>query len=228
MESSTLNGATVVFDLDGTLVDTAPDLINAVNRALDGAGYAVVPPEAVRPFIAFGGRRMLEESVRVAGLNPEADEIEILFERFMAHYEVDIAVESRPFPGLIEALDQLAARGARMGVCTNKREGLSRTLLAELDMERYFGAIVGRDTLPVCKPHPGHVTGTVARAGGELARAVMVGDSSTDIRAAQAAGVPVIAVGFGYPDRPVETLGADALIEDYGALMGELASLLGD
>ncbi len=223
-----LNGATVVFDLDGTLVDTAPDLINAVNHAIAGAGYDVVPHEAVRPFIVFGGRRMLEESIRLGGRQPDADEIEILLERFVAHYACNIAVDSRPFPGLIEALDQLAARGARMGVCTNKREDLSRRLLAELDMERYFGAIVGRDTLPVCKPHPGHLTGTVARAGGELARAVMVGDSSTDTEAARAAGVPVVAVSFGYPDRPVETLGADALIEDYGALMGELATLLGD
>ena len=96
-----------------------------------------------------------------------------------------------------------------MGVCTNKREDLSRKLLAALGMDRFFGAVVGRDTLSVCKPHPGHVTGTVALAGGELARAVMVGDSSNDAAAARAAGVPAIAVSFGYPDRPVETLGAE-------------------
>ena len=226
MDDSHLDGATVVFDLDGTLVDTAPDLIHAVNHVLGGAGYDAVTPAAVRPFIAFGGRRMLEESIRVSGLHPDADEIEELFEHFMTHYAANIAVDSRPYPGLIDALEHLAARGARMGVCTNKRESLSRKLLAALDMDRYFGAIVGRDTLTVYKPHPGHVTATIERAGGRVEHAVMVGDSTTDTKAAKAAGVPVVAVSFGYPDQPVEALGGDALIHDYGALMPELKQLL--
>ena len=226
MTDTHLEGATVVFDLDGTLIDTAPDLIHAVNHALGLAGYDAVPPAAVRPFIAFGGRRMLEESIRVSGLHPDADEVDDLFQHFLDHYAANIAVDSKPYPGLLDVLEHLDAHGARMGVCTNKREDLSRQLLAALGMDHYFGAIVGRDTLSVYKPHPGHVTTTIERAGGRVERAVMIGDSTTDTTAAKAAGVPVVAVSFGYPDQPVEALGGDVLIHDYGELLPELRRLL--
>ena len=226
MNDSHLNGATVVFDLDGTLIDTAPDLIHAVNHALAIAGYDAVPPSAVRPFIAFGGRRMLEESIRVSGLHPDAEQVEDLFQHFTDHYAANIAVDSRPYPGLLDALDHLGAKGARMGVCTNKRESLSRQLLAALGMDHYFGAIVGRDTLSVYKPHPGHLTTTIERVGGRVERAVMIGDSTIDTTAAKAAGVPAIAVSFGYPDQPIETLGGDVLIHGYGELLPELKRLL--
>lgn len=217
----------VVFDLDGTLVDTAPDLLRTLNHVLAGAGCPPVAMERIRPLIAFGARRMLSEGLRAAGRSAGAADIEPLLGLFLDHYGANIAVESRPFPGALEALERLAAAGARMAVCTNKLQDLSHRLLRELDLDRYFTAIVGRDTLDVCKPHPGHLTGTLKRLGGGPARAVMIGDSGVDIATAKAAGVPVIAVTFGYSEAPIASYGPDRLIDRFDELEAALAGLLG-
>lgn len=210
---------TVVFDLDGTLVETAPDLIRATNHVLGLAGLEAVPAASIRPSISFGGRAMIVEALRVRGASLVEAEIDRLLEAFLTHYADNIAVESHAFPGLDAALDALSERGATLAVCTNKREGLSRQLLDALGLTGRFRAIAGRDTFAVCKPHPDHLIGAIRLAGGDPRRAVMIGDSDTDIKTARAAGVPVIGVPFGYTDTPIDQLRPDAVIGHYDELV---------
>jgi phosphoglycolate phosphatase len=218
-----LKDATIVFDLDGTLVDTAPDLTNALNHALAKAGQAPVSAATVRSLVGLGASVMIEEGLRRAGVTGD---LEAMLGDFLVHYEANIAAESRPFPGAVEALDRLAAEGAKLAVCTNKREYLSRRLLQELELDRYFGAIAGRDTFRVAKPDPGHLTGAIRLAGGEPSRAVMVGDSGVDLMTAKAASVPMVMVSFGYASEPVPGASPAAVIDHFDALHASLLSLL--
>ena len=213
-----MRNLTVVFDLDGTLVETAPDLIRATNHVLGLAGLEPVGTAELRHMISFGGRAMIEHGLKLRRATLAAAEIDRLHARFHEHYAGNIAAESHAYPGLEEALDRLADRGARLAVCTNKQEGLSRQLLDALGLTRRFAGIAGRDTFPVYKPHPDHLTGAIAMAGGDVADAIMVGDSDTDIKTARAAGVPVIGVPFGYTDVPMAALGPDIVIEHYSEL----------
>ncbi len=210
---------TVAFDLDGTLVETAPDLIAATNHVLAAVDLAPVAPELIRPSISFGAAAMLKEGFRLHGRELPAADAAARLEQFLAYYTANIAATSHAFPGLEPALDRLAAQGARLAVCTNKRAAMSEQLLDELGLRRRFLALAGRDTFPVCKPHPDHLTGAIRMAGGDPARAIMVGDSSVDIATAKAAGIPVIAVTFGYTDVHVRELGPDAVIEHYDELV---------
>ncbi len=214
---------TLVFDLDGTLVDTAPDLVAATNHVLDHVGLPRIDAQSLRPYIGHGARVMIERATAGAELG-EADH-EQLLERFLDYYSAHIAVGSRPFEGAVDALEMFQAAGAKLAVCTNKREGMSRQLLDTLDLTRFFTAIAGRDTLPDSKPHPGHLLGTIGLAGGNAARAIMIGDSSVDIATAKAARVPVIAVSFGYADTPIGTFEPDAVIDHYGELAPAVAAL---
>lgn len=206
---------TVVFDLDGTLVDTAPDLINATNHVLAGIELPAVPAEILRPFISIGSRRMIEEGLAFHGRTLEAPAIDAMWKAFLAYYADNIAVDSRPYPAVEAVLDDLQHQGVKLAVCTNKLEALSRRLLAALGLEQRFAAICGRDTFPVYKPHPDHLIGAIAAAGGVAGGAVMVGDSDTDVSTARAAGVPIIGVGFGYSEIPMHALEPDELIGHY-------------
>lgn len=227
MKNTYLNGATLVFDLDGTLIDTAPDLIRTLNHVLGEAGIPAAPENKIRPLISHGARRMLVEGLALVDEQRSDEQLEELFELFLNHYGENVAVESAPYPNLVEMLDAAMQAGANLGVCTNKREGLSRTLLRALGLHDRFKAILGRDTLDVYKPDPRHLTETILRCGGRLDQTIMIGDSATDVDTAKAAGVPVVAVSFGYSEHPVHTLGADAVIDDYAELMALLPSLLG-
>ena len=214
---------TIVFDLDGTLVDTAPDLVAAANHVLGHVGLPPVDAQTLRPYIGHGARVMIERATAVAKLS-EAEH-ERLLERFLDYYSANIAVDSRPFEGAVDALERFKAAGAKLAVCTNKREGMSRLLLDALDLSRFFSAIAGRDTLPNSKPHPGHLLGTIDLAGGDPSRAVMIGDSNVDIATAKAANVPVIAVSFGYTDTPIAEFEPDAVIDHYRELEPAIAAL---
>lgn len=206
---------TIAFDLDGTLVETAPDLVHATNHALSLCRLEPVDAEEIRPFISFGARAMIKKGLEVHGHDVPADEFETLFSRFLAYYADNIAVGSHAFPGLEECLERLSRAGARLAVCTNKQEALSRKLLDALGLSKRFAALAGRDTFPVCKPHPDHLRGAIRLAGGDPQRAVMVGDSDVDIATAKAAGIPIIAVTFGYTDVPVRDLAPNAIIDHY-------------
>ncbi len=213
----------VVFDLDGTLIDTAPDLIGTLNVVFAREGLPPVPYDTARNLIGGGARMMIARGLEAEGRAATPAELERLFRDFIAHYSDHIADRSRPFPGLVEALDALTADGWRFAVCTNKLEALSVLLLKQLGLAGRFAAICGQDTFGVQKPDPEILRRTVAAAGGALRRAIMIGDSLTDISTARAAGVPVIAVDFGYTDRPVAEFGPDRVISAFAQLPGAVA-----
>ncbi len=213
-----MRGLTIAFDLDGTLVDTAPDLVAATNFILDSLGGEPMPEAALRPWISYGARRMIVEAIAHRGISLDEAETDRHLELFLDHYTANIARHSRPFPGTLAALDRFIEEGAILTVCTNKRESLSRLLLDQLGMSSRFRAIAGRDTFPVCKPDPGHLTGAIRLAGGDAHRAVMVGDSGVDIATAKSAGIPVVGVTFGYTETPVANLNPDAIIAHYDEL----------
>jgi phosphoglycolate phosphatase len=201
-----------VFDLDGTLVDTAPDLIASLNAVLKREGVAPVPIERARTMIGSGAKKLIELGLADQGRRAPDQELKRMVADFIAHYSENIAVESRPFEGLESALDELAANGVQFAVCTNKLEWLSVRLLEQLGMTRRFAAICGADTFGVAKPNPDILRKTVIRAGSVVERAVMVGDAATDVGAARAAGIPMIGVDFGYTETPMIDLKPDWLI----------------
>lgn len=215
----------IVFDLDGTLVDTAPDLVAAVNYVLGREGLPSLPLEAARKMIGSGARALIERGLEQEGSIKSPADVSRMTDDFIDYYRQHIADESRPFDGLDAALDALAADGYRFAVCTNKLEGLSKLLLDKLKMSPRFAAICGADTFGVSKPDPTPLRETVARAGGDLATAIMVGDSGTDIGAARRAGIPVIGVTFGYTLVPIEDLKPDRLITHMSDLPAAVASL---
>jgi len=216
---------TVVFDLDGTLVDTAPDLIETLNVVFTRDGFPPLDYAAARDMIGGGARRMIESALKLQGLVLTEGVVDRLFADFIAHYRAHVADRSQPFPGLDAALDRLASRGCQFAVCTNKLESLSRLLLEALGLSRRFAAICGQDTFGMQKPDPEILRRTIRAAGGALQRAVMVGDSGTDIATARAAGVPVVAVDFGYSETPVRELGPDRVISHFDQLADAVFAL---
>ncbi|MEI2387067.1 phosphoglycolate phosphatase [Breoghania sp. JC706] len=208
----------LVFDLDGTLVDTAPDLLASLNAVLEARSLGPIPMEGLNQLVGQGARVMLQRGFDMAGEHLDPAEMEILFNAFIEHYSQNIAVASRPFPGVEAALDRFAEAGWKLAVCTNKLEGLARRLLEELDMTARFSTIVGGDTFARPKPDAMPILGAIDRSGGSPARALMVGDSVTDIDAARAARIPVVAVDFGYTPVPVSELGPDRIISSFDAL----------
>jgi phosphoglycolate phosphatase len=223
---SSLEGATIAFDLDGTLVDTAPDLIGTLNVLLAEEGLPPLPLSEARPFIGRGARWMIERGFQAAGATLDEARAPELFDRFIARYLDHIADESLPFPGVEAALDSMKADGARLVVCTNKRTDLSLALLNALDLTRRFDAVVGADATPACKPDPRHLTTAVAAVGGAMERALMVGDAGTDAGAARAAGAPLVLVSFGYTEIPARELEPDLLIDHFDQLPDGCARLL--
>jgi len=218
---------TIAFDLDGTLIDTAPDLIDTLNVTLTREGLRTVGFEDARPMIGGGARVMIERALATEGIQTTKPDVDRMFKEFIDHYADHIADRSRPFPFLENTLDQLAADGHRLAVCTNKLEWLAVKLLKALKLDQHFACICGQDTFKVMKPDPQILLGTIKRAGGNPKRTVMVGDSGADIRTARAASVPVIAVDFGYTEVPIETLHPDKIINSYADLPDAIAAVTG-
>ena len=215
----------VGFDLDGTLVDSNRDLAPAINHALGTIGRAAIPPEATRKLIGGGARRMLERALELTGGALPDAEFETAFGALLGHYEEHIADHTVPYPGCLDALDALLARGCKLAVITNKIEAYSRKLLDALGMAERFAAILGGDTLGPgrAKPAPDMIdTAILTCGGGSFA---MVGDSTYDVRAARNARVPVVALSFGYNDLPAAELGADAVIDHFDELVAALRHL---
>ncbi|NDV85231.1 HAD hydrolase-like protein [Aurantimonas aggregata] len=207
-----------VFDLDGTLVDTAPDLTASLNYCLAAAGMDAVPLDLVRPHAGHGARVMLRQAYGWDGRPLGETEEDEQLSRFLEHYEANIAVQSRPFPGALDAMERLAAGGFTLAVCTNKHERLAVLLLSELGMAYRFAAICGADTFARRKPDPLHLTGTIDRSFGKPAGSIMIGDTITDIATARAAGVASVLVDFGYAPDPEARAGATVVIDDYARL----------
>ena len=216
---------TVVFDLDGTPVETAPDLVDTLNWVFRREGLPELPYAKARNMIGGGARRMIENGLRLEGRAVDDAETNRMLADFIRYYGEHVADRSRPFPGLDAALDQLAGHGYRFAVCTNKREGLSRLLLEALKMTHRFQAICGPDTFNIYKPDPEILRRTIQAAGGAMERSIMVGDSETDIATARAAGIPIVAVDFGYSEVPVDKLTPDRLISHYDELVPAVLGL---
>jgi phosphoglycolate phosphatase len=225
--ASALSGAVIAFDLDGTLVDTAPDLIGTLNVLLNERGLPTLSLAESRPFIGKGARWLIQRGFQAAGAMLDEATTEQLFDRFIDYYLGHIADESRPFPGVEAALDSLKGAGAKLAVCTNKRTDLSKALLDALDLSRRFDAIVGSDATPAIKPDPRHLTTAIAAAGGSIGRSILVGDAATDVGAARAAGAPLILVSFGYTDIPARELESDLVIDHFDELVDGCMRLLG-
>jgi phosphoglycolate phosphatase len=217
---------TIVFDLDGTLIDTAPDLVDTLNLILKREGLPSMPFEAARRLIGGGSRGMLERALADEGRATAKPEMDRLYAAYIEHYAAHIADRSRPFPLVEATLDRLAAAGHRLAVCTNKLEWLSRRLLTMLKLSDRFAAICGQDTFGMQKPDPEVLRRTIRQAGGEPEAAIMIGDSGTDVRTARAAQVPVIAVDFGYTEVPIATLRPDRIISSYGELPGAIDAVM--
>ena len=213
---------TVVFDLDGTLVDTAPDLMAGLNHVLAVEGMAPVHYDDMTFLVGQGARAMIERGFKLRNRSVEPARLAELLDLFIDHYLSGMPGESRPFAGVVASLDALKMNGFRLAVCTNKLERLTHPLLSGLKLDGYFDAVAGGDTFDVRKPEPGHILKTIERAGGDPAHAIMVGDSVNDILAAQKAGLPSIAVPFGYSDVPVEALSPTRIINHFDELTPEL------
>lgn len=220
------NKALVVFDLDGTLLDTHVDLVESLNYTIAALDLAPVGYDDLTHLVGQGARVMIERACKLQGHPLTSEEVPPLVERFVAHYNANMPGHTEPYPGLVAAMDRLKASGYSLAVCTNKLEGLAISLLEKLDLTHYFEAITGGDTFEHRKPDARHLTGTIERAGGDVSRAIMIGDSINDIAVAKNAGVPSIAVPFGYSDMPVSSLDPDVIITHFDELTAELVESL--
>lgn len=216
----------IVFDLDGTLIDTAPDLIDSLNHALVTAGVPPVDYVAHRTHAGFGGRVMIERAFQAHRLDLPPDRLETLQATFLDHYTSQIPGRSTPFPGVLDAMAAFREAGYLLAICTNKPVRLAVSLMQALALEGEFAAICGADTFSFRKPDPRHLLETIRVAGGDAGRALMVGDSRTDIDTAKAAGIPVVAVDFGYTERHVREFEPSVVISDFAELTVGLAERL--
>ncbi|WP_223635941.1 HAD-IA family hydrolase [Rhodobacter sp. TJ_12] len=219
--------ATVVFDLDGTLVDTAADLVAAANACFAARGMGTpLDPIADAKTAFHGGRAMLALGHARHGTADAASLIEEDYLRLLAHYADHICVHSRLYPGAAGAVATLRSAGYRTAICTNKPEVLARDLIDELGVASLFDALIGADTLPTRKPDPAPYHAAVARAGGVVARSLLIGDTETDRETARAVGVPCVLVGFGPEGGAISRLAPEAMLDSYADLSGVMARLL--
>jgi phosphoglycolate phosphatase len=216
---------TVVFDLDGTLIDTAPDLTAALNAVMAREGRPLVPLADVRHMVGRGARVLIERAMAATGAPAGDDEIADMMAHFIAHYRANISAASRPFEGAEAFARRLSGRGHRLGICTNKPEALALQLMGELGLRDLFPVILGADSRAYKKPDPRHLLDTIAELGGDRGSAVLIGDSETDVSTARAAGVPVVVVSFGYTEIAPHALGADAVVDHFDALEEALAAV---
>ncbi|WP_274628969.1 phosphoglycolate phosphatase [Arvimicrobium flavum] len=214
----------VVFDLDGTLIDTAPDLLDSLNHSLAAGGIPPVSAEGFNAFVSLGGLVMIEKAFAAQNKALTEDVRREFFKTFIDHYSEGIPGKSVPYPGVLDALDRFASAGYLLAICTNKHFATASSLIAALGLSPRFAAITGQDTFAFRKPDPRHLLETIALAKGDPARALMIGDSRTDIDTAKAAGIPVVAVDFGYTDRHVREFEPSAIISHYDSLTLDMAA----
>jgi len=215
----------LIFDLDGTLVDTAPDLLGAMNAVMASEGLPLIPPETLRHMVGFGARSLMEQAMEAAGRVLTPEELSPLVDAFMAHYHDHIADSSVLFPGVAETLTALKAQGARLAVLTNKPQYLADQLLPLIGIQDFFAEVYGAGRMDYVKPDARIFHDVVRDIGGHNGGAVMIGDSITDLKTAQAAKVPSILLSYGYTPIPVRDLGADIVLDDFASLPEALREL---
>ncbi|HLO76890.1 MAG TPA: phosphoglycolate phosphatase [Magnetospirillum sp.] len=204
----------VIFDLDGTLIHSLPDLTSAVNHVLAEEGRAPVSQAELAPMVGDGAHTLVERAFAARGGLPGGD-VSPLLARFLARYEANATVLTRPFPQVVDTLARLQGKGVLLAVCTNKPTVATREILTALDLDRYFPVVVGGDDTPALKPNPAHIDTVLTRLGVARDEAVMVGDSINDVLAAKGAGLPCIVVSFGYSRTPVDELGAELVVDEF-------------
>jgi phosphoglycolate phosphatase len=219
---------TLIFDLDGTLVDTAPDLLNAANAVLAQRGRSAIDPATLHHMVGFGAKSLINQAFAATGGEPLPEEMPALVELFLAHYGAHLADHSRPFAGVKETLDGLKEKGAILGVLTNKPHAMAEPLLERLGLASFFTAIYGAGFKSYVKPDPRIFHDVVAAAGGSSDFAVMIGDSVTDLHTARAAGAPCILMSYGYTPVPAASLGADIVLDEFTALPEAIGRLHGE
>jgi phosphoglycolate phosphatase len=213
----------VVFDLDGTLIDSAPDITRVINRTLAELGRGSVTEDQIRDMVGDGALNLLRTALAATGEVPDETELRRIYDRFLDLYYEESASPSCLYRGVPETLADLSARGVALGLCTNKPERITRRVLDLIGLAPLFSAVAGGDTLPVRKPDGQHLAWVVEKLGG--GRAAMVGDSVNDVKTARNAGVPVVAVSYGYPRAPIDKLGADVVIDAFADLPKALQQL---
>ena len=216
---------TLIFDLDGTLVDTAPDLLNAANAVLAARGRPAIDPATLHHMVGFGAKSLITQAFAATGAEPEPEEMPALVELFLAHYGAHLTDHSRPFPGVAETLAGLKRQGAVLGVLTNKPHEMAGPLLNGLGLKSFFAAIYGAGFKPYVKPDPRIFADVVAACAGNADHAVMIGDSVTDLHTARAAGAPCILMSYGYTPVPAASLGADIVLDEFTAIPQALSRL---
>lgn len=219
----------LIFDLDGTLVDTAPDLLGATNAVLRSEGRAEVDPTTLRHMVGFGARSLIQQAMAATGPQVEDAQLPPLMDIFLAHYRAHIADYSVAFPGVEETLADLMARGTRLAVLTNKPHDMAELLLKALKLDRFFTVTYGAGRMSYVKPDArifhDVVRDLYAEDGGGGTDAIMIGDSITDVATARAAKAPVILVNYGYTPEPAETLGGDVVIDNFSSLPDALLQI---
>ena len=221
-----MSASLVVFDLDGTLIDTAHDLVASLNHTIGLEGLEPITYDDLTYLVGHGGTVMIQRAFSLRGREISDDDLQRMLGIFVDHYADAMPGVSVPYPGLIEAMDRLAAAGYRLAVCTNKMEGLARRLVDGLGLTARFAAITGGDTFAVRKPDAEHLLGTIRLADADPLRTVMIGDSLNDILVARNAGIPSIGVPFGYSDVPIESLTPTTIIAHFDDLTPELVESL--
>jgi len=212
----------IVWDLDGTLVDSAPDLASALNTVLDKRGFFTLSNYEVRAMIGNGVPKLVERGFNAVGVRPDPAQLDELVAMFVEEYKACATDNTRPYPGVVEALQEIQSMNIPMGVCTNKPETFTRQILESLDLATYFSGVVGGDTTSTRKPDPQPVLACLRGLVAEPSSSLMIGDSVHDVHAARAAGVVIGVVPWGYRSAPVEELGADFVINDLSALPGQI------
>ncbi|MEM5517410.1 phosphoglycolate phosphatase [Henriciella sp. AS95] len=225
METHELDGWTIIFDLDGTLVDSAPDLHAALNDCLTRSGYDPVAFDLIHGMIGEGAKAMIRKALTHQGEQVSETVVDDLWGDFLNHYRENLCHLSSLYPGVETALDEIAAAGATLAVCTNKPQALSEAVLSGFGIFERFAAIVGADAVPDKKPNGDHVLEALRRAGGDQRRSMMIGDSQIDERAARNAGLPFVFAPFGYGPEPVDLSKVSGVYETYGDLPGLIRAI---
>lgn len=214
-----------IFDLDGTLVDTAPDLLNALNRLLAREGRSLIDGQKIRHLVGRGARVLIEKAFAETGSPVEGAALDQLFADYLELYAACVAVDSKPYPGVVETLTRLQSAGAKMAVLTNKPHHLAEAILPAYDLVRFFPVVYGAGKRDYMKPDPRLIDEVLADLGAGKSKAVMVGDSITDVQTAHNASIPAILLPYGYTPDPVETLGADVLVQGFAEVPAAAAAL---
>ncbi len=226
LEGQAMPKPVIVFDLDGTLIDTAPDLLDSLNHCLTQSGHKAAQHDDLRQLVGHGARVMITRALTAQDKPTGEKEISGLFDLFIEHYASNMPGRSQPYPGALDAIERFSSAGYRTAICTNKYQSLSETLIGSLGLDDQFAAICGADRFDFRKPDPRHLTETIHLAGGEIAGSIMIGDSRTDIDTAKAAGIPVVAVDWGYTDLHVSRFEPDTVISHFDELTPELGNRL--